>query len=372
MNDTDKSLKKKEKLIIHNNDQFSDLNRTSWQPRGELTQSDWEDIGRTLGQLKSSSQWWIGDWWAYGEHRYGARKAIIDSDNWQGVSYGTCRDYAMVAKAFELSERYDNLSFTHHDKVITLPKDWRKKLLDWACEPLKQGQLKPYSVRALEQKVKEVKRLLGLDHSSSNQPNDELVEQKVQELQQQLDAKNQKLRKVSQAKEHATKLQLRKLKQELDQQSLLLKQKEEKLNQTIDSQANAKAQIIAQREIEEQKAIIETQQQKIKQQLAEARAEAKKAIYLRCSLDSQHKYLSTAEDIAKHVKDISWYFQNALRHLEIHTKPDEYPPEDLAKNFPQEYQKTTATLLEAVHEMKCFADRILDIYTTETTTTIDI
>jgi hypothetical protein len=352
MNDTDKTNQKKGKLIIRNNDHLFDLNRISWQPRGELTQSDWEEIGTALGQLKSSSQWWIGDWWAYGEHRYGDRKAIIDSDDWQGVSYGTCRDYAMVAKAFELSERYDNLSFSHHDKVITLPKDWRKKLLDWACEPLKQGKLKPHSVRVLEQKVKEVKRQLELeDHSKSNQSTEQLVEQKVPELPEQLDAKNEKLQQVSEAKELATKMnhqwqseivKLQKIKQELDQQSLLLKQKEDKLNQTNDSQANAKAKIIAQQEIEEQKTMFEKQQ----------------------------KYLSTAEDIAKHIQDISWYFKTALTNLEIQTKPDQYPAEDLAKNFPEEYHKTTANLLEAVHEMKCFADRILDIYTNETTTTI--
>ncbi len=182
--------------------------------------------------------------------------------------------------------------------------------------------------------VEEAKRQFELGNSKSAQPTHKLVEQKVKELQKQLDAKNEELNQVKQAKELATKMnnrlqseifELQDLKQELEQQKLLLQQKEAKLNQTIDSQANAKANIIAQREIEEQKAIIEKQQKKIKQQLAEAKAEAKKAIYLRCSLDSQQKYLSTAEDIAKQIKDISWYFQNILTYLESHTKPHEYP-----------------------------------------------
>jgi len=33
--------------------------------------------GEALGYFEGAISWWIGDWWAYGEHSYGARSAVI-------------------------------------------------------------------------------------------------------------------------------------------------------------------------------------------------------------------------------------------------------------------------------------------------------
>jgi hypothetical protein len=58
------------------------------QPRlilpGEVTQTGlvlpkgmafdvWLECGRVLVRAETSTQWWLGDWWAYGEHEYGDR-----------------------------------------------------------------------------------------------------------------------------------------------------------------------------------------------------------------------------------------------------------------------------------------------------------
>jgi hypothetical protein len=61
--------------------------------------------------------WWIGDWWAFGEQRYGDRKAITEADDWDGPAFQTCADAAMVCRAFETSRRREVLSFTHHAEV---------------------------------------------------------------------------------------------------------------------------------------------------------------------------------------------------------------------------------------------------------------
>ena len=51
--------------------------------------------------------WWSGNWWAFGEHRYGERKAIVTAEDWEGPSYQTCKDAAMVCRAYERSRRRD-------------------------------------------------------------------------------------------------------------------------------------------------------------------------------------------------------------------------------------------------------------------------
>jgi hypothetical protein len=131
-------MKESNQLTLFTENQFTNLSKTAWTPQGDLSQNDWQEFGEALGKLKSSSQWWIGDWWAYGEHRYGDIKKIIESDDWEGLKYGTCAEYAMVARKFETLSRIKDLTFSHHQKVASLPEDWRTKLLDWACEPLKQ------------------------------------------------------------------------------------------------------------------------------------------------------------------------------------------------------------------------------------------
>jgi hypothetical protein len=52
-----------------------------------------------------ASLWWLGDWWALGESRYGERKAIVEAEDWEGPAYQTCRNAASIATAFEMSRR---------------------------------------------------------------------------------------------------------------------------------------------------------------------------------------------------------------------------------------------------------------------------
>jgi hypothetical protein len=37
--------------------------------------------GEMLGEITHATAWWVGDWWIYGEHRYGERKVIVEADN---------------------------------------------------------------------------------------------------------------------------------------------------------------------------------------------------------------------------------------------------------------------------------------------------
>ncbi len=79
--------------------------------------------GELLGKLERSVSWWLGDWWAFGEKRYGERKAIVEDEGWDGPDYGACRNAGSIAGGFELSRRRDSLTFKHHAEVAALPPD---------------------------------------------------------------------------------------------------------------------------------------------------------------------------------------------------------------------------------------------------------
>ncbi len=94
-----------------------------------------EKIGRGLGKVEQSTQWWVGDWWAYGEHRYGDRRKLVESETWTGPAYQTCNHAAQVSRAFEFVRRRTNLSFSHHQTLTSLKirPETADSLLDW-CE----------------------------------------------------------------------------------------------------------------------------------------------------------------------------------------------------------------------------------------------
>ena len=86
----------------------------------ETSFEDWQAIGRRLFARERVINWWIGDWWAFGEHRYGER-AKMAAEGIFGASFGTLANYGSVARSFETSRRRELVSFTHHAEVAALP-----------------------------------------------------------------------------------------------------------------------------------------------------------------------------------------------------------------------------------------------------------
>lgn len=113
-----------------------------------LTDDQWAEIGRVIIGIRSATRWWLGDWWAGGEHRYGDRGALVASDAWDGPGLQACMDAASVARAFTTSRRREVLSFGHHREVASLPPDQADAFLDWAEESAANGD-RPRSIRAL-------------------------------------------------------------------------------------------------------------------------------------------------------------------------------------------------------------------------------
>jgi hypothetical protein len=97
-----------------------------------LTFEGWERAGEHLSRVVSSSAWCLGDWIVVGQSRFADRyKQVIEA---VGLDYQTLRNYAWVARRFELSRRRDALSFQHHTEVAALPSEEQDYWLDRAEE----------------------------------------------------------------------------------------------------------------------------------------------------------------------------------------------------------------------------------------------
>ena len=107
-----------------------EFSTTSLQLPEDLSFEDWGGIGTTLGAVEGSVMWWLGDWWAFGEHRYGDRRAAIADI---GVNFQTAMDAGWVARRFETSRRREVLPWTFHKEVAALDADVADRLLDEAA-----------------------------------------------------------------------------------------------------------------------------------------------------------------------------------------------------------------------------------------------
>ena len=46
----------------------------------------------------------MADWWAFGEHKYGDRKKIVESEEWIGPSLQACADAGRFAEILKLRD----------------------------------------------------------------------------------------------------------------------------------------------------------------------------------------------------------------------------------------------------------------------------
>jgi hypothetical protein len=131
------------------------LTPTSYELPEGITAEQWLDVGRALGRARGSLMWWIGDWWAYGEHAYGDRANAVKSEDWEGPAFGSCVNAATVCRRFETTSRDVVVSFRAHQAIAPVGDDeWRLKVLAWAAKE------KP-TILAIEARVREVRAQLA-------------------------------------------------------------------------------------------------------------------------------------------------------------------------------------------------------------------
>ncbi|GEM_PF-797765 len=104
--------------------------RTTLRLPENLPLTSWRRIGRQINLIGDSSQWWLADWLVYGQSRFPGRyKQAVEET---GLEYQTLRNYAYVARRFDVSRRRDKLSFQHHSEVAPLPEPEQDLWLDRA------------------------------------------------------------------------------------------------------------------------------------------------------------------------------------------------------------------------------------------------
>jgi N6-adenosine-specific RNA methylase IME4 len=117
----------------------------------DLPIEEWAAIGDALMQADRAVQWWIGDWWAYGEQHgkrwgYGERSQLLEELRAKGhnpPALKTCINAGALARQFTTARRQAVLSFEHHAAVRGLDEfeqDWllgRAKANDWTRAELR-------------------------------------------------------------------------------------------------------------------------------------------------------------------------------------------------------------------------------------------
>lgn len=101
----------------------------------DLPYDQWRRVGLILRFMERGVQWWLGDWWRFGERAYGemasqqAQDAVTEMT---GYAYSTVTTCAWVADRFESSRRRENLSWSHHREVSGRPAEEQDAWLDRA------------------------------------------------------------------------------------------------------------------------------------------------------------------------------------------------------------------------------------------------
>lgn len=98
-------------------------------PEG-LEYAEWQEVGTVIHRAEKAVMWWIGDWLAYGEKRYG--ETYAKAQDISGYELGTLKNAKYVAQRVEKSRRRDFLSWKHHQEVSPLSPSQQDKWLDIA------------------------------------------------------------------------------------------------------------------------------------------------------------------------------------------------------------------------------------------------
>jgi hypothetical protein len=106
--------------------------RTAMEFDPLLSLEGWKHVGERIGMYSDAASWWLGDWLNFGRMKYGRR--YKEGIAITGLEYQTLRNYAMVARRFDVSRRRDGLSFQHHAEVCALQNEEQEQWLDLSVD----------------------------------------------------------------------------------------------------------------------------------------------------------------------------------------------------------------------------------------------
>ena len=102
----------------------------------DMTLPDWIDCGQRLWEIRTTIQWCVGDWLAFGEKIFG--EAYAQAISVTQYSEQTLKNYASISRAFsdrEYRGRY-SLSHSHFEAVAAhdIPMEQKTLFLEKAIE----------------------------------------------------------------------------------------------------------------------------------------------------------------------------------------------------------------------------------------------
>jgi len=104
------------------------LSPVSWRAPHDIDFEEWARDGHRLGIAGRGASWWVGDWLNYGEAKYGER--YTRAAEITGYEVQTLMNLAYVASRFAVSRRRENLSWSHHAVLASLPPTEQEAWLD--------------------------------------------------------------------------------------------------------------------------------------------------------------------------------------------------------------------------------------------------
>lgn len=97
-----------------------------------LNEKEWTRIGNKLLRSGKMLHWWIGDWLAYGLNKWG--DTVKELKELTEYADQTLWNMAYVSRAVPSSRRREDLPWSFHAEVASLPDDEQKLWLDKAAE----------------------------------------------------------------------------------------------------------------------------------------------------------------------------------------------------------------------------------------------
>jgi hypothetical protein len=93
--------------------------------------------------MEKALRWWWGDWYAFGERKYG--EVSSQGEDLSGLSVKSLWNCTWVSNKVETSRRREDLPWAHHEAVAGLEPSEQDRLLDKA----EQERLKYHQLRQL-------------------------------------------------------------------------------------------------------------------------------------------------------------------------------------------------------------------------------
>lgn len=134
----------------------------------ELSRGEWANVGHQLCAAHQSVSWWIADWVAFGNLKYGN---ISDFAELTGYTPDSLWQMGWAASRVKTFSRLKDLSFGHHVAVASLNDEDQKKWLERAA---REGMTRA-ELRAAILADKAVENAKDSDGPSFNWPQDQPI-----------------------------------------------------------------------------------------------------------------------------------------------------------------------------------------------------